>query len=321
MNVFNIHGYKGTPQNAAYSTLCKLEKPIISAEIDYDSEQPEEILRKLTDLCISEKIKSLVGTSLGGFFALVIAIKLEKPVILVNPCLQPEKVLPKLGYKGDLLQFKKIASEFMNFDRDAVCCVIGDQDEVIGSHEYTKRLIGENHIHIVNGGMHSGETLHLQRYFPDMLKYHYIYNLNMKRKIAVPERDYLIKGDCLVKCIELWEDPNITECIIPPGIKTIGERAFYQFIYLKSIKLPESIEEIGDYAFANCAELSRINLPSGIKKVGKRVFSNCLNLKRSGIKFPKDAEVCGDPFETTKEDSEELDYILFDQRDNPLMRG
>ena len=319
MKILNIHGYKGTPHNAAYSTLCKLEKPIISPDIDYDHEQPEDILQRLIDLCISEKIESLVGTSLGGFFALNIAIKLEKPVILVNPCLQPETVLPKLGYEGDVSQFKGMSEVFKKMDRDAVCCVIGDQDEVIGDHSYTKRLLGSENIQIVEGGTHSGDTLNLKRYFPDMLKYQYIYNLNLKRRFAVPKRSYQIRGDCFVSCCESWEDPFITEYTVPAGIKTIGDGAFFQFIYVEKITLPEGLIEIGDSAFERCAELRKINIPSSVKKIGSYAFSNCPNLNRNSVKIPKDAEVCGDPFETSQSEREELDYVLFDQRDNPLL--
>jgi len=47
----------------------------------------------------------------------------------------------------------------------AVCSVIGDSDEVSGSHDFTKELLGEKRIGVVQGGKHSGETLYLERYF------------------------------------------------------------------------------------------------------------------------------------------------------------
>lgn len=319
MRILNIHGYKGTSHNASYNTLCKLEKPIISPDIDYDHEQPEDILQRLIDLCISEKIESLIRTSLGGFFALVIAIKLQKPVILVNPCLQPEIILPKLGYEGDTSKYISIAAAFEKIDKDAVCCVIGDSDEVIGSYAFTKELLGEKRIDVVQGGKHSGETLHLESCFPDMLKYQYIYNLNVKRRSSAPKRDFLIKGDKFVKCQESWEDPTITEYTVPSGIKTIGEDAFYQFIYVKRITLPEGLVEIGDSAFERCAELRKINIPSSVRKIGGHAFRNCPNLNRGNVIIPKSAEVCGDPFETTEDEWHEFDEVLYEQRDNPYL--
>ncbi len=319
MNILNIHGYKGTPHNAAYNTLCGLEKPIISPEIDYDSDTPEDILLRLTELCISEKCESLAGTSLGGFFALNIAIKLEKPVILVNPCLQPETVLPNLGYEGDISQFIVMSEVFKKLDRDSVCCVIGDHDEIIGDHYYTKRLLSSKNLQIVEGGTHAGDTLNLRRYFPDMLKYQYIYNLNMKRRFAVPKRNYQITGDCLVRCCESCEDPYITEYTVPAGIKTIGESAFFQFIYVKKITLPDGLVEIGDSAFEKCAELRRINIPLSVRKIGKHAFRNCPYLNKGNVRIPRSAELCGDPFKTTEDNRRELDEILFNQRDNPLL--
>ena len=320
MNVLNIHGYKGTPHNAAYGALCSQEVTIVSPEIDYDKESPEDILRKLTDLCASEDIQSIVGTSLGGFFALVISAKKEIPVILVNPCLQPEVILPGLGYEGDLSPFTDMAKAFAEIDLYAVSCIIGDHDEVIGSHEFTKELIGEYNIDTVKGGMHSGETLHLEEYFPDMLKYNHIYNLNFKKEYAFTRRACYIKGDKFLYFSENWEDPRITEFTVPKGIKVIGDKAFFQHIYLEKITLPEGLEEIGKCAFDKCAALREINIPSSVRKIGEHAFRNCLRLKYWHLKFPENAEICGDLFKATQEEYEELDYILFDQRDNPLLR-
>ena len=322
MNILNIHGYKGTPHNAAYNVIFDLEEPVISPEIDYDNEKPEEILRRLTDLCISEKIESLVGTGFGGFFALALAIKLEKPVILVSPCLQPEIILPKLGYEGDLSQLKKTASIFddINIGSGGICCIEGDHDKYIEDHWYGYKLLGYLNVTTVKGGGHSGATLHLDYYFPYMLKQHYIYNLN-KRMNYNPRIAFRLKGDCFCSLSGLWEDPYEKEFTVPAGIRSIGNSAFHQFIYLEKITLPEGLQEIGDFAFDRCASLSVINIPSSVKKIGKGAFRNCWRLHRGSIKFPKNAEICGDPFETPQSEWEELDYILYDQRDNPLLYG
>ncbi len=170
MNVLNIHGYKGTPFNAAYSALCGLEKTIISPEIDYDSDQPETILNRLLDLCVSEKIDMIVGTSLGGFLALLIAIKLQKPLLLVNPCLQPQAVIPALGYESDVSRFAEMSAVFDDLDRKRVRCIIGGKDEVVGDHGYTKQLLGADHIIVIPDGMHSGATLELDKHFPEMVR-------------------------------------------------------------------------------------------------------------------------------------------------------
>ena len=169
MNVLNIHGYKGTPHNAAYSALCGLDKSVISPEIDYDCEEPDVILNRLLELCVSEKAELLVGTSLGGFFASVIASRVQKPLLLVNPCLRPQTVIPGLGYGRDVGWFEKTASDFESLNKERVRCVIGGRDEVIGDHAVTKQLLGKEQIIVVPEGMHSGATLELDKHFPEML--------------------------------------------------------------------------------------------------------------------------------------------------------
>ncbi|MBQ3970146.1 MAG: hypothetical protein II685_06665 [Clostridia bacterium] len=170
MTTLNIHGYKGIPLNAAYSALCGITKNIISPEIDYDIDTPEVILNRLLDICAAEKIDMIVGTSLGGFFASVIAAQLHKPLLLVNPCLQPQTVIPALGYQGDVSWFEKMSVELEKLDMERIRCIIGDKDEIIGDHAFTKNLLGKERITVITGGMHSGATLNLEKHFPEMVK-------------------------------------------------------------------------------------------------------------------------------------------------------
>ena len=158
------------PQNAAYSALCGITKNIISPEIDYDIDQPKVILSRLLDICAAEKIDMIVGTSLGGFFASVIAARLHIPLLLVNPCLQPQQIIPTLGYEGDVSWFDAISIELDKLDTKRVYCIIGDRDEIIGDHAYTKKLLGMERIIVIPNGMHSGATLNLEKYFPKMMK-------------------------------------------------------------------------------------------------------------------------------------------------------
>ena len=116
MNILNIHGYKGTAHNAAYSALCGLEENIVSPWIDYDDEPPAAVLDRLVDICSDGTTDLLVGTSLGGFFASVIAARTHIPLLLVNPCLQPQAVIPLCGYSGDLSFFEEISKELSEND-------------------------------------------------------------------------------------------------------------------------------------------------------------------------------------------------------------
>ena len=128
-----------------------------------------------------------------------------------------------------------------------------------------------------------------------------------------------IKDGVLVRCKDWSEDPRITEYTIPDGVTTIGKHAFLQHLYITKITLPEGLVSIEQGAFERCAELRTINIPQSVKRIGKHAFSNCPNLRRYSVKFPEDVEFCGDPFETSAEEKEALDEILFKQRDNPLL--
>ncbi len=59
-----------------------------------------------------------------------------------------------------------------------------------------------------------------------------------------------------VTAIGAWvfEGHALTECVIPEGVVSIGEGAFYACGILKKVTLPASVDTIADDAFAGCAE-------------------------------------------------------------------
>lgn len=171
MEILNIHGYHGSPQNAAYAALqangCT---HITSPAIDYDTESPETVLGNLRSIAAEKQTGLIVGTSLGGFFAAVLAAELHLPVLLVNPCLMPFLHLPRLGYQGDIKPFVPLFGTLGNLDLDTVCCIVGAEDDVIDTHDFTEHLLGNGNFRTVPGGKHSGATLPLPEYFGEMLQ-------------------------------------------------------------------------------------------------------------------------------------------------------
>ena len=73
---------------------------------------------------------------------------------------------------------------------------------------------------------------------------------------------------------------DLGEFIIPEGVKTIGDYAFYKCTSLVEINIPDSVETIGEYAFCSCASLEKINIPEGIKIIGACIFDNCTSLEK-----------------------------------------
>ena len=65
--------------------------------------------------------------------------------------------------------------------------------------------------------------------------------------------------------------------MVPDGTEIIGECAFHENFYVKSVILPESIHTIGDDAFS-FSRIESIHLPKQMKSIGGHAFSYCGNL-------------------------------------------
>ena len=76
-----------------------------------------------------------------------------------------------------------------------------------------------------------------------------------------------IKDSVLVKYLG-----NDAEVVIPDGVKSIGDWAFFGCSSLTSITLPRDITTIGESMFFGCYRLEKINIPAKVKTIEKRAF-------------------------------------------------
>ena len=77
---------------------------------------------------------------------------------------------------------------------------------------------------------------------------------------------------------------NLTEISLPTTLETIGDNAFYQ-TNIESLTIPYGVTSIGNSAFNNCRELKSLSLPDTLTTVGSSAFAYCSSLK--SITIPK----------------------------------
>ena len=62
--------------------------------------------------------------------------------------------------------------------------------------------------------------------------------------------------------------------MIPQGIVTIGDSAFYGCTSLTSVTIPDSVTTIGTAAFYNCSNLAGVKIPKSVTTIGDKAFYN-----------------------------------------------
>lgn len=69
---------------------------------------------------------------------------------------------------------------------------------------------------------------------------------------------------------------NAETFVVPDGVATIGDYAFFGAKYLTSIYFPEgSLTAIGYNAFSGCTQLKDVILPDGLTRIDMNVFNRC----------------------------------------------
>ncbi len=68
---------------------------------------------------------------------------------------------------------------------------------------------------------------------------------------------------------------GLERIVIPEGVTSIGENAFYNLNTLEGAVLPDSLIEMGMYAFAGCTTLQDIEFGSGLSVIPVGAFGGC----------------------------------------------
>ncbi len=70
----------------------------------------------------------------------------------------------------------------------------------------------------------------------------------------------------------------VTELVIPEGVTSIGDYAFYGCTSLTSVTIGSGVTSIGDYAFYYCTSLTSVTIGSGVTNIDDYAFSWCSSL-------------------------------------------
>ena len=107
MKILNLHGFLGKADNRNYAALCEImpKENIISPQIDFMKEKPDDIIVQLSFIADDEQPLIVMGQSLGGYLAYNLARWYSLPCILTNPCLFPERcdVIVNSGISEEIL--------------------------------------------------------------------------------------------------------------------------------------------------------------------------------------------------------------------------
>ena len=99
--------------------------------------------------------------------------------------------------------------------------------------------------------------------------------------------DFQIENGVLVKYTG-----NGGDVVVPDGVTSIGNEAFYECSSLTSVTIPDGVMSIEDDAFRYCENLTSVTISDSVTSIGDRAFSSCSSL--SSVTIPDSVTSIGD---------------------------
>lgn len=84
---------------------------------------------------------------------------------------------------------------------------------------------------------------------------------------------------------------EIYQVVLPEGLTSIGNMAFYECQKLQMVDIPDSVTRIGNFAFAYCGDLEMLDLGSGVSSIGEAAFTDCDSLVT--LRLPESLRILG----------------------------
>ena len=112
--------------------------------------------------------------------------------------------------------------------------------------------------------------------------------------VSEENKKYDSRNNCNA-IIETGNNTLISGCkntVVPDGVTSISNGAFYGCSGLTSIDIPNSVTSIGNSAFYGCSGLTSIDIPNSVTSIGDRAFYGCSGL--TSIDIPNSVTSIGD---------------------------
>ena len=75
----------------------------------------------------------------------------------------------------------------------------------------------------------------------------------------------------------------VTELMIPDGVTSIANYAFYGCTSIESVVIPDSVTSIGNGAFSGCKNLKSVTIGENVAKIGSDAFAGCDHVETVSI--------------------------------------
>lgn len=104
---------------------------------------------------------------------------------------------------------------------------------------------------------------------------------------------------------------------IPTTIKTIGDYAFADCMFIKSLTIPNYVNTIGDCAFVGCSGLVSLNIPNSVTRIGSYAFGGCKNL--TSVTIPNSTDIGDNAFSKCPACKKYGNSLYIGSRQNPYL--
>ncbi len=173
-NILYVHGYGSNPQES--STLKNLQIMLGDryniVGVEYSQTNPEKGFEQIKSRIKEVSPILVIGSSLGGFFTLLLGSAHHK--VVINPCMMPAAELPKIGFIDANIVYADLQEQLLNSDiegedRLTTTGFFGTHDELLNYQTLFRKMYYKDGI-LFNAG-HTPSMDELRAIIPDILSY------------------------------------------------------------------------------------------------------------------------------------------------------